>query len=105
MCEVFTDVPAHLGKDETGRLAWHCVVGDGAVECEEGEIEYADWKIVVDYSSILPITRLRFEDDASVAERMIQELIISGRMTVIGDRERLPGFLEGLHDEMADVTE
>ena len=107
VCEVFTQVPEHLSETPERTASWHCRIRGRDVEFAHGEIHDADFKVVVDYQTVLPLARwvLGNEPDAEarVAEAL-EKAVGDGKMRIEGSRESRPACLEPLHDAMARVT-
>jgi hypothetical protein len=105
VCEVYTDVPTRIGP--TGRVSWYWRVKSGRLDVGTTELEHADVKIVVDYSTVVPIGRLIFENDAaaqSVADNLVAEAMRSGKMTLDHTQAEMPAPFMGLHDALAQIT-
>jgi hypothetical protein len=105
LCEVFLNVPAHLDKHKTGKIAWHCRIKDGVVDFREGEADDVDWKTTTDYNFILPYAR-RILDDTNVAEHQgyIDDGVSSGIHVSVGDRTKIPRAFYAMHNELAERT-
>ncbi len=108
MCEVFTAPPEHLGG-QGARLAWHCVVKDGALRFETTEADDVAVKIVADYQTILPIARLDTDASPDGADKMaalFQAGIAAGKATAKGAQieDGGPPPLDGVHNTIARLT-
>ncbi|MEM9621517.1 MAG: hypothetical protein AAF993_07710 [Pseudomonadota bacterium] len=107
--EVFTGAPVHLNPDSHGRIGWYMRIHKGDLEVAAGIPAAADFRITVDYQTILPVTRLVFEGNPEAmqeAGRIVSEAMADGRMTRDGDENemaKVPWFI-GLHDAMALQT-
>ena len=105
LCEVFTNVPAHLDKDGSGRIAWNCRIAGGKVEFRDGEIAEADIKTIADYDFVLRLARMKMEEERLAEYRTIQaEGAALGKLSTTGDNSRVPASFYGMHNEMAEVT-
>ena len=105
LCEVFVDVPKHLDKNGTGKLAWYCRIKDGKLEFEEGEIDDADIKTVADYDFILRFARMKIDPgNMQEYERQLAEGAAAGKITRQGDRSKVPPAFYGMHNDLADIT-
>lgn len=105
LCEVFTGVPAHLDRDGSGRIAWHCRISDGKVEFHEGEVPEADIKTVADYDFVLRLARMKMEEGTLAEYRALQaEGAAAGKLSTTGDNSKVPPSFYGMHNEMAEVT-
>jgi hypothetical protein len=106
MSEQYLGAPAHLVGSE-GQLGWHVRFIEGQFDFVFEPSREVDVFISADYDGVLPLARLEYGDDAerlADRERIVGELIGSGRMSVEGDLTTRPPFLEGIHDAMARVT-
>jgi hypothetical protein len=106
ICEVFTDPPAHLSPSGAP-LAWHCVVKDGAVTFGDSEIEDVDFKVIVDYATVLPLGRFDTAGDperAAELSRMSAQAVAEGKMRLLGDRTGRDARIGNFHDPIARVT-
>ena len=107
ICEVFNDVPEHLSQAPDRTASWHCRIRGSDVKFGQGEIQDADFKVVADYQTVLPLARLVLANDPA-AEALVAEVsekgAADGKLRFEGDREARPASLEGLHDAMARVT-
>ena len=107
VCEVFTDVPEHLSQTTDGTASWHCRIRGREVKFGHDEIHDADFKVVADYQTVLPLARWVLgngpDAETKVAEA-IEKAIGAGKMRIEGSRESRPASLEALHDAMAGVT-
>ncbi|MGH7805959.1 MAG: hypothetical protein ACREQJ_16545 [Candidatus Binatia bacterium] len=106
VCEVFTDVPAHLAQGPGDRAAWHCRIRGREIAFGLGEIDDADLKIIADYATALPLARVRLADPG--AQERVNETLMNaigaGKMQILGDFGARPPAFAGLHDEMVAVT-
>jgi hypothetical protein len=105
ICEVFTDVPAHLDKNGDGVIAWHCRIKNGKLDFRDGAIDDADIKTVADYAFILPFARVKIEP-GDMAEYQAQQAEGArlGKVVHEGDRSKVPPAFYGMHNELADLT-
>ena len=106
VCECYTGMPEHL-HGPAGRVAWHCRIRGRTVQFELTEIDDADFKVTGDYATILPLARLRYDEDPRVLEdaaRMRAEGMAAGKLMVVGDLRTRPQQLAALHDDMVAVT-
>ena len=108
ICEVFTGVPAELGPDAGGRIAWHAIVRGGEVTFDLREIATADMKAVADYASVLPLAHYDTKgrpERASELQAMSQALIAKGKLHLSGSSLAASANpLASLHDTMARLT-
>lgn len=105
ICEVFTGVPAHLDRDGTGVIAWHCRIRNGELEFADGEIDDADIKTVTDYDFILPFARMQLEPgNMAKYQQMQEEGVRTGKVVHQGDRSKVPPAFYGMHNELAEIT-
>lgn len=107
--EVFTDAPKHLGPDEHGRIGWYMRIAGGEVEVARGILTDADFRIIGDYETIVPLARLVYAgnpENAEKAARLGAEGAKAGKIRREGDQRALAGldWMMGLHDEMAVRT-
>ena len=101
--EVFTDPPAHLDPDGTGRIGWYLRVAEGKVEVGEGVLPRADLRLTVDYQTVLPAAR-RLSTDAPMDEATQAALASAiGREGDPAVMAAVP-WMAGLHDVMAVRT-
>lgn len=100
--EVFTDPPAHLDPDGTGRIGWYLRVADGAVEVGAGVLPGADLRLTVDYETVLPAARRLSTDALDEAE----QTVLANAIHRDGDPAVMTGvpWMVGLHDAMAVLT-
>lgn len=106
ICEVFTAPPPQLSPSGAP-LAWHCIVGAGAVTFGTSERDDVDFKVVVDYDAVLPLGRYDTQgkqERVQELSQMSQALIRDGRMRVIGDRTKRDPRVGDFHDIIARVT-
>ena len=104
LCEVFTDVPAHLDRTGDGQVAWHCRISDGKPNFAFGEIE-ADAKTVVDYQWVLPLARMKLgPDNAAEYQAISQAGAASGKMVSTGDYSKVPASFSQMHNDLAGIT-
>lgn len=106
ICEVFTDPPEALSPDGEP-IAWHCVVKDGEVRFGAHEIDDVEFKVIVDYTAVVPLGRYDTKGDpARRAEltAMSAALREAGKMQVIGDRSGRDPRVGDFHDIIARVT-
>lgn len=105
LCEVFTDVPAHLDPDGNGRIAWNCRIAGGEVEFRDGEVTDADIKTIADYDFVLRLARMKMEEGTLAEYRAIQaEGAALGKLNTTGDPSRVPPSFYGMHNELAEIT-
>ena len=107
VCEVFTDVPEHLSQTPNQAASWHCYIRGSDVKFGHGEIHDADFKVVADYQTVLPLARLVLGDEPDSETKVAQALekaVRDGKIRIEGSRESRPTHLEPLHDAMARVT-
>ncbi|WBX85159.1 hypothetical protein [Sphingosinicella microcystinivorans] len=105
ICEVFTDVPEHLDKDGSGRIAWNCRIAGGKVDFRYGEIASADLKTIADYDFVLRLARMKMEEGTLAEYRAIQaEGAASGKLNTTGDHSKIPPSFHGMHNDLAEVT-
>lgn len=106
LCEVFTDVPAHLDRNGDGTIAWYCRIKGGEVEFAEGEIAEADIKTVTDYQFILPFARMKIDPgNMSAYETQLAEGTKAGKLDRSGDRSKVPPAFYGMHNDLAEITQ
>lgn len=102
--EVFTDAPAHLGADASGRIGWYLRVADGVVDIGAGVLPDADIRVTCDYQTVLPAARwLSTGEPLGEAEQqaLTNALTREGETSAM---ERLT-WMAGLHDAMAIRTQ
>lgn len=105
VCEVFTDVPAHLDKDGSGVIAWHFRIADGRFHFAYGEADDVDMKTVSDYDFILPFARMRIAPDtAAEYQKRMQAGVEAGKLRRTGDGSKAPPELYAIHNDLADIT-
>ncbi|MCP5433366.1 MAG: hypothetical protein H6923_08870 [Alphaproteobacteria bacterium] len=107
MCEVYRGVPAHLGPDADGTLAWHCRIADGALEFGLGELPGADLKVAGTYEALLPIARIDASSGPEAAKRLAAlagAAMASGTLAIEGDLAARPAPLLAVHDAIARLT-
>jgi hypothetical protein len=98
-------VPAHLDRDGSGRIAWHCRIAGGRVAFHEGEVPEADIKTVADYDFVLQLARMKMEEETLAEYRALQaEGAAAGKLNTTGDNSKVPPSFYGMHNEMAEVT-
>ena len=105
VCEVFTGVPAHLDKDGSGVIAWHCHITTGRFDFAYGESDDVDMKTVTDYDFILPFARMKLgPDTAAEYQRLMQGGLETGKIVRAGDGSKAPQELHAIHNDLADIT-
>ena len=107
VCEVFTDVPAHIAQTPDRKSAWHCYFRGREISFGLGEINDADFKVVADYQTALPFAYEYLGNDPAAQTRVNEALmraVAAGKMQIAGSRDRQPAAFATLHDEMARVT-
>jgi hypothetical protein len=105
VCEVFTSVPAHLDKDGSGVIAWHCRITPGRFDFAYGESEAVDMKTVTDYQFILPFARMKIgAETAEAYQKEMQVGLESGKIKRAGDGSKAPPELYAIHNDLADIT-
>ena len=105
VCEVFTGVPAHLDKDGSGVIAWHCRITPGRFDFAYGESDAVDMKTVTDYQFILPFARMKLgAETAEAYEREMQSGLKNGKIVRAGDGSKVPQELYAIHNDLADIT-
>jgi len=110
VCEVFTKVPARLGPDEEGNVAWHGFLRDGEVNLGLGEVpaEAVDVKTVGEWQTIVPLAhhKINLSDPADFAryQQMGDEAAASGKVRRFGDRTKAPLALVSVHNALAERT-
>ena len=107
LCEIYTDVPAHLQPDADGRVAWHCRVVDGRVSCGMGALPDADVVITIDYATALPDAQTVYGGDKekiAAGDARRREARRAGKLSVAGKGNPAPTYLAGLHDHIAART-
>jgi hypothetical protein len=88
-------------------LGWCARIRGRDVDFTFEPADDVDFRVTTDYEAVLPLARVIFaevEDADDVRERMVGDLVASGKLTVEGDRTRRPAFLENIHDDMARIT-
>jgi hypothetical protein len=104
LCEIFTDAPAHLGADASGRVAWHCHIRGRTVTFGLGELPDADLTICGEYDFIVKLARwIHRPETAEAYERLRQAGAAEGRVSTTGDRSRVL-FMRDLHNQIAELT-
>jgi hypothetical protein len=104
--EVYIDPPDHLAEPGV-TLGWCARIRGQYVDFTFEPADDVDFQVTTDYEAVLPLARMVFAgvDDADVVrERMVGELVASGKLAVKGDRTRRPPYLENIHDDMAKIT-
>ena len=101
--EVFTDPPAHLDPQGTGKIGWYLRIADNRIDVSPGVLAEADVRATVDYQMVLPAAR-RLSTDPPLDEETQKALAAGIRRE--GDASVLTGlkWLSGLHDVMAVRT-
>ena len=107
--EVFTGAPPHLEPDDEGRIGWYLRIADGRLEVARGVLVEADFRIVGDYNTVVPLARMVFAgnpDLAAEAARLGAAAAKAGKIRREGDGRALAAldWMAGLHDEMAVRT-
>lgn len=105
LCEVYTEMPQNVAP--TGRLCWYIRVKSGKLDFGTSEIEDTDFKVIAEYSTVLPLVRLTFGDDAEaqrLGKEMVEAAMRDGRMKFEGDESVVPDAFAGLHDALAAIT-
>ncbi len=107
--EVVTDAPASLDPDADGRAGWYLRVRNGAIEVECGLLEEADYRVEMDYETVLPIARLVYKghpENVEAAAKIGEAAAAAGKLKTEGDQAALAklDWLAGLHDVMAVRT-
>lgn len=106
ICEVLTGVPAHLDRDGSGKLAWHCVFEDGRFEFAETPVDEADSHTVADYAFARVFARATSAQLASPDLKTFAERGIAAGKGWRGgrDRSKVPAAFAAIHDELARQT-
>jgi hypothetical protein len=105
VCEVFTGVPAHLDKDGSGVIAWHCRITPGRFDFAYGESDAVDMKTVTDYQFIVPFARMKLgAETAEEYQKQMQGGLDSGKIVRAGDGSKAPPELYAVHNDLADIT-
>ena len=101
--EVFTDPPAHLDPEGTGKIGWYLRIADNSIEVSPGVLAEADVRATVDYQMVLSAAR-RLSTDPPLDEKTQKAL--TANIQREGDDAVLRGlkWLAGLHDVMAVRT-
>jgi hypothetical protein len=108
-CEEFTGPPPSLAPADGGSIGWHIRVSEAGVACVPEPTADVDLRVVVDYATVLPIARMRYEGNPDAEERLAA-MRASGeeRYRVFGDRAAMPApvaqAFDGLHDVMVAAT-
>jgi hypothetical protein len=106
VCEVLTNVPAHLDHNGDGRIAWHFRIADSRVEFGDGYLEDVDHCEEADYDFILPEARQTYTPERmeEVRARRIQGAAEGKVKTRRRDGLVMPAELVAMHNEMAIRT-
>jgi len=105
VCEVFTGVPAHLDKDGSGVIAWHCRITPGRFDFAYGVSDAVDMKTVTDYQFILPFARMKLgAETAEDYQKQMQGGLESGKIQRTGDGSKAPPELYAIHNDLAEIT-
>ncbi len=107
--EVFTNAPAHLNPDASGRVGWYFRISNNSVEAKCGIPETADASVEADYESIVPLARTVFEDNpdgAAAAGKVIETLTAAGTFKRENNGNEPPAmpWAGQLHDVLASRT-
>lgn len=104
-CEVFTDVPPHLDRHKTGKIAWHCRIKDGKPHFVEAEADDIDVKTIGDYQYLLPLAHLHIDPAATKELAAIwEDGARRGLLRRIGDGSGRPAELADLHNAAVSFT-
>lgn len=107
ICEVFTGVPAHLANTADGKAAWHAFIHGAEVEFGLAERDDTAFKVVVDYVSVIPLSRydtMGRTDRAAELQSLAAALAADGRLVARGTSPSVEGALGGLHDAIVRLT-
>jgi len=107
LCELYTDVPAHLHPDSDGSLAWHVRIAGAKVEFSPGKLPDADLLIMIDYATAVPDARTVYGTDADGQARAAasrREARKAGKLSFTTSGKPAPAYLAGLHDHLAALT-
>lgn len=105
VCEVFTNVPAHLDRDGTGVIAWNFRIADNRFHFAYGEADDVDMKTVSDYDFILWFARTKIAPDtAAEYQSRMQAGVETGKVRRMGDGSKAPPELYAIHNDLADIT-
>jgi len=111
MCEVFTDAPEHIALTDDGKAGWHFRVKGKTIEVAAGEIDDADFKIIADYTTVLPLAKIiygKYPAGMKETQRIQAEGAKSGKMRTEGEQSKMPPqlmpILMLLHNKMAERT-
>ncbi len=109
-CEEYTDPPEDLRTEGEESIGWYLRIANGTAEVGAGVFADADFTVIADYQTVLPLARSVFAGDLEAgkqAAKVMQEAAAAGKMSTKGVAsslaERLPQ-LAGLHDEIARRT-
>jgi hypothetical protein len=105
VCEVMTGVPAHLAFLPGGKAAWCATIRGSDVTFELEERDDVNFKAVMDYAGVLPLTRFDTQGRADLNAElwaMSAALVASGKMKLIGDGP--PGPFAAAHDAIVKLT-
>ena len=104
LSEEFRDPPAHLRRNGVGAIGFSVRVADGTVEVGDHPDESADLRLISDYDEALPFARAT---DAGAADpKVMQERIMAGKLTIVGDPTAAPPALASIdiHELLAPRT-
>ena len=105
ICEVFTNVPAHLDKNGDGVIAWHCQISGGKAKFFDGAMDGADLSTVADYDFVLQLARMTIDETTQEAYQELQQRgAESGKLNSSGDKSKVPPAFYGMHNELAAIT-
>ena len=94
---------ARLNPNAAGKIGWYVRVADGRLEVGSGVLPNADFRVTVDYETVLPAVR-RLSTDPPLDEA--QRQVLTSAITREGEVEMEPlTIMAGLHDVMAVRTQ
>ena len=106
MCEVYTDVPAHVSS--APRLSWHIRLSDGEVSFATEEIDDVDIKIVAEWALLSELSAVEYGADGPPPDLIakVAQAANEGRFQFI-QRPAMkppPPAFGGVHNQVARRT-
>jgi len=107
MCEVYMDAPPQIANIPGGKAVWYVKIDGPNVVFELIERDDVDFKAVGDYAALKMLGRfdtMHSEQRMSELMSIVQQLIGSGKLKLIGTPLGVSGPLGSIHDAMAPLT-
>lgn len=102
--ETYTNVPAAIGRNTNGRVAWTCRLDAPNVSFEQRAAEDVELRVEADYRTIIDLVRLVITpENQDIYQRVAEQAMKTGFIRSYGDLTRA-AFAQELHNEVAERT-